>query len=78
MDHRKWSTDEEIEFIDRLGIFRNGAQFADRLTLLKGYVAGIRQRKEWGTIDKFEVLNHAIAALDRAREQRLGVGGVNN
>jgi hypothetical protein len=66
--NRSWSTKDELKFIDNIGTF--GDRPLGRLDLLEGYVRGMRQRRDWSGMDRPEVLAHASAALDIARERR--------
>jgi hypothetical protein len=65
--NRSWSTKDELKFIDNIGTFGNRP--FGRLALLEGYLRGVRQRKDWGGMDKSEVIAHASAELDRVRER---------
>jgi hypothetical protein len=73
MDSSRWTTADEIAFINNLGTgrFGNRAQLTNRTILLKGYIAGLRQRREWSGMDALKVLKHALNQLDHARERRL-------
>jgi len=66
-----WDMHCEINFINRLGTgyFRDRSQHTDRVSLLKGYIKGLRQRQEWGNLDKFELLTHALNEFDLAQER---------
>jgi hypothetical protein len=65
--NRSWSTKDELKFIDNIGTF--GDRPSGRLVLLEGYLRGVRQRRDWGGMNKSEILSHASAELDRVRER---------
>jgi len=55
--HRSWSTDSEIEFIDRLSARDNAP------ALLRGYLAGIDKRTNFTDIERADVVTHAQMRL---------------
>lgn len=64
-----WSTDSEIEYVNRLAAFEPDEEDKFNLigqprdTLLKGYVASIRNRVRWANVDRKLVAKHARALL---------------
>lgn len=64
----KWSTADEIRFIDGLGTgswARNG-RMKDRRKLLQNYMATLKDRKQWGDIIAMSVIEHVENALKGA------------
>jgi hypothetical protein len=61
-----YTTAMELELIDNLGRTKyNGVAPRDRTKLLKGYLAGIRQRVVWDNLDKEAIIKYAERALRR-------------
>ena len=76
----KWETEDELLFLQHLGAHRwlnignsqrKPADAAERLDLLRNYLAGIPDRSKWGFIDKEEVSSFVVAEI-----ARLLAGGV--
>ena len=64
------STQDEIDFIKKLGTCRNDDQPLNRIKLLKKYLARCAWRDEWGQIDKDIVTRfaeHELAKLTGAK-----------
>jgi hypothetical protein len=73
-----WKTQDEIEFIDGLGTFRDSGMTTSakeaillatpgrRKKLLEGYIQSLASRQVWGTIDKYVVLGYATEKLKEA------------
>lgn len=71
-----WYTSDEINFIDWLGTGTYTRQSPltshlgrDRLTLLKGYRAGISRRVDWESLDQKKIEAH-VNNLIRSLEQQ--------
>lgn len=68
---RYWGTTSEILFLNGLGTYKFECKtVAGRMTveeLLENYLIAAKRRKEWGGIDKAEVVAHARELLARAR-----------
>lgn len=88
MSEYRWTTEDEIDFLDNIGTFcvagdgrRIAVPLGRRVALLWGYRAACDQRAVWGEIDAQRVSEHAddlIVALQRAEaraEQRAIAGG---
>lgn len=58
-----WSTQDEINHIKHMAS-KTGEP---ALNLITGYIAGIEQRTEWGTLDKEKIQAYANAALDQLK-----------
>ena len=54
-----WRTEDELDYIDRLGTHSLSKISRDRKKLLAGYVKAMKERKEWGMVDKIRVMKHA-------------------
>lgn len=52
-----FSTKHEIEFIDSLGLEKYSK--LSPVQLLKDYISSAKLRKNWGDIDRQEVINYA-------------------
>jgi hypothetical protein len=64
------NTQDEIDFIKKLGTCRNGDQKSSRIKLLKKYLNRCAWRDEWGQVDKNIVVRfveHEIAELTGAK-----------
>ena len=64
-----WQTADELKFISSLGGHRDRPVYVYRAKLLNGYVHGLRHRQDWGLLDRLEVLHHALAELDLAKNR---------
>ena len=62
MDHY-WSTQSELNFIKKIDKFINNG--TSRKRLLQGYLKGVEQRVNWGTIDKNVVISYAQKELNK-------------
>lgn len=58
---REHTTEQEIKFIDELGLFSkaNGS----RRFLLLSYLGACNKRTNWGALDKAKVIHHARMSL---------------
>jgi len=71
-----WYTSDELNFIDWLGTGTFCApgqhdpkpRYQDRLSMLRGYRAGIRLRSDWGSLDQKKIELH-VDNLIRSIEQ---------
>lgn len=59
-----WSTQDEINHIKHM-LSETGSE---ALKLITGYITGIAQRTEWGSLDKEKIQAYANAALDQLKE----------
>ena len=65
------TTRHELRFIARLGSHaRERSDPIAQADLLRGYIAGLLVRHEWGTLDRFTIREAAEARL-RAVERRV-------
>lgn len=61
-----WTTQHEIAFVAQLGEHMQAdarKRSYTRSLMLSGYLAGARQRKDWGKVDGEAVINHAEELL---------------
>ena len=62
-----YNAEREIEFIDGLGTFgiaeKNGANQKSRKELLMNYLIAAKKRSDWGSIDKYVVIQHVKIEL---------------
>lgn len=67
INHRPYSADREIEFIDGLGTFgvaeKNGDNSKTRKQLLRNYLVAAKKRTDWGSIDSFVVMDYVRKEL---------------
>ena len=61
---RNYGTDSEKAFLESMVTNPKGKGSA--VDLLRGYMKAAEQRKEWGPIDKVQVLAHATSLLGNA------------
>ena len=60
------NTQDEIDFIKKLGSCRNHDKPQDRKKLLKSYLSQCSERAEWGDVDSEQVIRfakHELAEL---------------
>ncbi len=63
-DRSFWTTDAEIEYINKIGTFH--ATFnRTPIDYLKGYIKSLNRRTTWGAINKCEVMTHALQLLEQ-------------
>ena len=63
----KWSTDDELRFIDGAGTF--GCFGATRVELLSNYIAVAEERFNWDNIDKNIVIQYAKKSLSKCQKE---------
>ena len=57
------STENELDFLDRIGRHCERRSEVRRLNALDGYITAAKQRTDWGDIDKGRVIAHAIRLM---------------
>ena len=67
-----WSTDRELEYIDRIGMHmtEDQAYKTSRKQLLEGYIASAHARTDWGKINKEAAIAHAEKQLAKFSKQK--------
>lgn len=60
-----WRTQDEIEFIDRIGSLSDHGMNLGRRVMLNRYEIAIERRVAWRQIDKTDVLAHLAACKKR-------------
>lgn len=65
MSEYAWGTADEIAFIRGLGLWYNGQRMS-RISLLRGYIEGARNRADWGATNSRESIDYARRELDMA------------
>lgn len=57
------TTENELDFLDKLGRHCERRSEVRRLNALDGYITAAKKRVEWGDIDKSRVIAHALRLL---------------
>lgn len=57
------STENELDFIDRIGRHCEHRSEVRRLNALDGYITAARKRTDWGEIDSHRVIAHALRLI---------------
>lgn len=72
-----YSTADERQYLDGLGTWRvHPARSRTRSAWLRAYIDAAALRKEWGSIDREEVLDYARGLLEkRLRRNALSIQG---
>lgn len=67
-----WSTDRELEYIDRIGMHmtEDQAYKTSRKGFLQGYIASAHARTDWGKINKEAAIAHAEKQLAKFGKQK--------
>jgi hypothetical protein len=59
----RYTTDSELDFLDRLGRHGEHRSEVRRINALEGYIKAAPMRADWAGIDRGRVLAHAIKLL---------------
>lgn len=65
-----WHTEDEIDYIDRMGRHSLEGVACGRLAILQAYQHGLERRTDWGTLDRNIILSHLGKAI---RKEQNGV-----
>lgn len=57
------STENELDFLDKIGRHCERRSEVRRLNALDGYVKAARKRTDWGEIDSVRVIAHALRLM---------------
>lgn len=66
IDKYAHTTQDEFDFLENIGTYRENGVPETKKNLLKGYLVGASKRVNWGEIDKDVVINFAKEKLDAA------------
>jgi len=78
--HEFWDTDKEIEFLAKIGSYRERGRVSDRrlrLTLLIKYQASLTARKVWDRINSFR-LEAATRLMIEDERERLNLKAIKS
>jgi hypothetical protein len=62
---RKWTTQDEIDFLRRIGTHRTGKNVLPRRELLRKYRRSIAQRSYWGAVDRQLIENYLTLEIGK-------------
>jgi len=69
MSDTTWTTEKEIDFINKLGTFNGvGVQQRNKRICIEGYLKACEHRQKWGDIDKSEVVAFAKECLRQVKK----------
>lgn len=57
------STENELDFLDRIGRHCEYRSEVRRMNALEGYIAAAKKRTDWGSVDKDRVIAYALRLI---------------